>query len=75
VRVAPKNNAACLSAANIYSNPHENNTFSSEKVCLQTKFFQSLRPLLQLCANEKQVRVCPVGTISCPTHVAKFSQH
>jgi hypothetical protein len=33
VRVAPKNNAACLSAANIYSNPHENNTFSSEKVC------------------------------------------
>jgi hypothetical protein len=41
---------------------HENNTDSSE-VCLQTLFFHSLLPLLQPCANEKQARVCPVGTI------------
>jgi hypothetical protein len=36
-------------------------------------FSQSLRPLIQPCANEKQVCVCPVGAVPCPAHVAKFS--
>jgi hypothetical protein len=58
-----------FSAVNIYLKNHENNTCSSENFFLQTLFFRSLRPLLQPCVNEKQVRVCPVGAIPCPAPI------